>query len=67
MIRAIILIFVTALLGGCVILPLDYAYRDRGYGHRDHADRYYRYGYDYGEDGSRDGNDNHGRGHWYRR
>ena len=65
MIRSTIVLCIAALLGGCVVLPLEYAYRDydyrdRGYrddGYRD-GDRGYRHRHDWGD---RD------RGDWRRR
>ena len=43
MTRVITLICITALLGGCMIVPLDYGYRGGGYergdNHHDRGDR----------------------------
>ena len=65
MTRAIIVIFIAALLSGCVVLPLDYRYQD-GYGYRYDSDSY-----GYRQDGDRDwgGDDRgrYGRGHRDRR
>lgn len=58
MTRAIIVIFITALLGGCVVLPLDYGYRG-GHGHRTD-------GYSRGDGDGRDW-DHHDRDRQYRR
>lgn len=62
MTRAAIVISIAALLGGCVVLPLDYAYHDHGYRYDDRYDRYRDRGYGHRHDwGDRD------RGGWYRR
>ena len=51
MTRTIIVLFITALLGGCVILPLG-DYRDGGRGYRHYSDVYrYDNTYPYGDDG----------------
>jgi hypothetical protein len=50
MTRFITVILIASLLGGCAIVPLDFGYRDRGYGygenHRHYGDysRHWRYG-----------------------
>ena len=63
MTRSTIVTCIAALLGGCVVLPLDYAYRDYGdrdYGYRDDGYRDRGYGHKHGWD-DRD------RGRWHRR
>ena len=35
MARFITVILIASLLGGCAIVPLDFGYRDRGYGYGD--------------------------------
>lgn len=65
MTRAIIVIFIATLLGGCVVLPLDHRYRD-GYGYRYGSDSY-GYRYDGDRDWGRDVRGGYERGRRHRR
>lgn len=55
MTRFFIVLFASALLGGCVIAPLGY-HGHRGYGHGHHIDKHHHGGdgYGYGRHGGRD-------------